>query len=134
MSLFVWRNEYSVHHATIDQQHQQLFRLADELHGAMMRGAGRQVMGETLKRLIDYTVTHFRDEEQMMVRSRYPQYTQHKAEHDRLTQQVSALKQDFDRGQIAVTVETLQFLKGWLEHHIKGSDHRIADFLASARR
>jgi hemerythrin len=59
MSFFQWRGEYSVHHPAIDRQHQQLFRLADDLHGAMTRGAGRQVMGDTLNSLIDYTLTHF---------------------------------------------------------------------------
>lgn len=134
MSLFEWRSEYSVQHPAIDSQHQQLFRLADDLHGAMTRGAGRQVMGDTLKRLIDYTVTHFRDEEQMMMRSKYPHYVQHKAEHDALTMQVAALKRDFDNGKFTVTVETLQFLKTWLSHHIKQSDHRIAEFLVKSRQ
>jgi hemerythrin len=132
MSFFQWRGEYSVHHTAIDTQHQQLFRLADDLHGAMARGAGRQVIGDTLKCLIDYTLTHFREEEQIMVRSKYPHYVQHKAEHDALTGQVAALKGDFDSGKISVTVETLQFLKTWLERHIRQSDHRIADFLSKS--
>lgn len=131
MSLFVWSSDYSVKHAHIDNQHKELFRLADDLHAAMMRGAAKAVMSETLRKLIDYTRSHFREEEGMMLRAGYPQYSSHKAEHDSLTAQVLDLQRDYDAGRIAVTIDTMRFLRAWLEKHIMVTDQKLGSFFAN---
>lgn len=126
MSLFTWQPKYSVHHEMIDQQHRGLFRAADDLHAAMLRGAGRQIITATLAALLDYTEKHFRDEEQLMQKSSFPDFASHKAQHDKFTQQVKELRQAQEEGQMAVTVTTLQFLRDWLRDHIMGLDAKIA--------
>jgi hemerythrin len=133
MSLFAWRDELSVHHPQIDSQHKSLLRLADDLHAAMMRGAGRTVIGETLGKLIDYTASHFRDEEGLMRSTGYPQLPAHKAEHDALTKQVLELKKGYAASQVTITVETMNFLRDWLNHHIMGSDFRLAQHIARSQ-
>ena len=130
MSLFVWSSDYSVNHAHIDNQHKELFRLADDLHGAMMRGAAKTVINDTLRKLVDYTRSHFREEEGMMLKSGYPQYASHKAEHDSLTAQVLDLQRDQDAGRVAVTGDTMRFLRAWLERHIMITDRKLSSFFA----
>ncbi len=126
MSFFAWRDEYSVHNTQIDGQHKELFRIAGELHSAMMRGAGRFVIGDTVTKLIDYTGRHFRDEETLMKASQFPQFTSHKAEHDNFITAVTVLKKGLADGQITVSVDTMQFLRNWLENHIMGRDQVVA--------
>lgn len=129
--MFEWQPEFGVGINSIDGQHQNLFRIGRELHTAMTAGKGRQVTGPILDRLVQYTTVHFAHEERLMQQFRYPDYAAHKAEHDGLTKKVLAFQADFNHGRAAMTVELLQFLKGWLEHHIRESDARYSPFLRS---
>jgi hemerythrin len=126
MSLFAWSDRYAIDHPQIDNQHKQLFKYADALHAAMMKGSARTVIGTVLGNLIEYTQTHFRDEEAVMRGARYAKFAMHKSEHDALTKKVLALKAEFDAGNITVSVEAMQFLRDWLEHHIMVLDADIA--------
>jgi len=129
MGMFEWQQKFSVGITSIDGQHQNLFRIAGELEAAMKEGKGRQAVGGILDRLIQYTAVHFSHEERLMQQFGYPDYSAHKAEHDALTKKVIALQKDYHDRQMAITVELLQFLKDWLEHHISQSDQRYSPFL-----
>ena len=52
MSLFQWKESYSVGNTEIDAQHKRLFQLAEDLHTAMTAGKGKQVLTQTLAMLI----------------------------------------------------------------------------------
>ena len=56
----------------------------------------------------------------------YPGLAQHKAEHEALTKQVLAFQAELQSGRASMTVQVLQFLKNWLEQHIKVSDRAFA--------
>ncbi len=127
--MFEWKSEYSVGHDEIDAQHHRLFELANHLHTAMTLGQGKAAMSRTLADLVTYTQMHFATEEGLMRKHQYPGYAQHKADHDTLTAQVLGLQQDFEAGRGGLTVGLLQFLKDWLQHHIAGTDRKIAEFL-----
>jgi hemerythrin-like metal-binding protein len=127
--MFEWNDRYSVGIGSIDAQHQNLFRLAGELHAAMTTGQGKAAAGKVLDRLIQYTATHFAHEERLMRLHDYPGLATHKAQHDALTRQVLQFQLDFQSGRAAITVQLLQFLKSWLEQHIAGSDQQYAPYL-----
>jgi hemerythrin len=129
MSLFQWKNEYLVGQLEIDTQHQRLFELADQLHNAMTMGKGKDALAKTLSDLIGYTKRHFSAEERLMQQSNYPDYIQHKAVHDKLTAQVVEFQREFAAGKSVVTIQLLQFLKDWLQHHIGETDRKIAIYL-----
>src|SRR5689334_9105723 len=93
--MFEWNPTYSVRVSEMDSQHQQLFRIAGELHTAMAAGQAKGAMESTLQRLIAYTRQHFESEERLMARVGYPGWKTHKVEHDRLTRQVERFEADF---------------------------------------
>ena len=127
--MFEWRNEYSVGIGSVDAQHKVLFATAGELYNAMATGHSRDVMGRLLDRLIQYTKTHFAHEERLMQQHGYPGFQVHKAEHDALTARVLKFQSDFQQGRVTMSVQLLQFLKDWLECHIKGSDQQYSPLL-----
>lgn len=129
MSIFQWKEEYSVDHSEIDTQHKRLFQLADELHGAMAAGKGTATMSKTLASLIDYTKHHFACEERLMQKHRYPGFAAHKVLHDDLTARVMEFQKNFAAGRTTVTVDLFQFLKDWLTHHIGETDRKVSIFL-----
>ncbi len=96
-----------------------------------MHGAGREVISKTLSQLVEYTCKHFRDEEMVMRVNAYPLYTEHKAEHDKLTAQVLELKRGLESGNITITMDTMHFLREWLEKHIMQLDRQIAAHVAA---
>jgi hemerythrin len=129
MSLFQWKNEYAVGQPDIDSQHKRLFQLSDALHAAMTAGKGKEVVSQTLGDLIAYTKHHFAAEEKLMQKSNYHDYPHHKDLHDKLTAQVVQFQNEFLAGRSAVTIQLLQFLKDWLQHHIGETDRKVALYL-----
>jgi hemerythrin len=127
--MFEWNDRYSVGIGSIDAQHQALFRLAGELHTAMITGQGKTASGKILARLIQYTMSHFAHEERLLRLNDYPDLAAHKEQHDALTRRVREFQANFERGQAAITVQLLHFLKDWLAHHIEGADQQYAPYL-----
>lgn len=127
--MFEWKPQYSVSIASIDGQHQNLFRMAEELHLAMCSGQGKPVLAKILDRLVQYTKVHFTHEERLMSIHRYPELAAHAAQHRALTQQVVTFQAAFEGGKALITVQVLQFLKDWLRNHIAESDQKYAPFL-----
>jgi hemerythrin len=131
MALFDWKDSYSVAVPKYDAQHKKLIELVNKLHQSMSEGKGREVLEGILTELIKYTKTHFADEENELKRLSYPDFVNHKREHDKLTADVMKFYDDFKAGKGSVTVEILNFLKNWLMNHIMGTDKKYGQFLTS---
>ncbi|OYV86573.1 MAG: hemerythrin [Ignavibacteriae bacterium 37-53-5] len=131
MPLFQWTPELSVNVKEIDNQHKKLVNLINLLHDSMKSGKGKAVMGKVLNDLTDYTVYHFGTEERLFQKYGYIEYPQHKQEHDDLTKQVLDVRSKFEAGQTTITIEVMNFLKDWLNNHIKYSDKKYSAFLNS---
>ena len=63
---FKWKNENVVNIQEIDQQHQKLVSMLNDLHMALMLGEGRNATFRILSQLVSYTKTHFATEERLM--------------------------------------------------------------------
>src|ERR1039457_4245887 len=129
VGMFEWNPRYSVQIDSIDAQYQTLFQLAEELHTAMSAGRGKSTLSPILDRLVQYTMVHFAQEEQLMRIHGYPGLAAHKTLHEALTQQVQQFQADFHAGKTTITVELMIFLRDWLTAHIAGSDQKYAPFL-----
>ncbi len=130
--MFEWKSSYSVGVASVDTQHQNLFAIARELQTAMTAGKGKVVMGQTLDRLVQYTLAHFAFEEQLMRQYKYPGLPVHQVEHLALTKQVADFQKEFKAGRANMTVDIFRFLNDWLNHHIQESDKKFGPFVQRA--
>jgi hemerythrin len=104
MSIFAWKDEYSVGNADIDAEHRALFRIAEEVHSAILEGADEDKLEGLFTRLANYVETHSRNDK-------------------RLSDKVQALHRRIEKGQARVDVETMRFVRSWLDHHIRLADH-----------
>ena len=127
--LFPWSDTYNVKIGIVDIQHKKLVSIINELHQAMVGGHGKEKLGSILANLIDYTKMHFATEEKLMESRGYPDYPDHKGEHDRLTGKVVEFQRKFQANEVGLTIEVMDFLKDWLSKHIMGSDKRYGPFL-----
>lgn len=129
MNLIAWNENLSVNIKEINEQHKKLIAMINDLNSAMGSGKGKDVMGQILSGLVEYTKTHFKREEELMQKHQYPGYLSHKALHDALTKQVVDTMNKFQEGKAIVTVEVMSFLKDWLVTHIQNTDRKYTAHL-----
>lgn len=128
MPLLSWSENYGTKIKQFDDQHKRLFDLVNQLHEAMKEGRGKEIIGDVLKALGDYTKTHFAAEEALMKTNQYPFYEEHKKEHNLLLVQVKHLQQQYQEGRAPVTPEVMNFLRNWIDDHIQASDKKYGPF------
>ena len=129
MALVTWQDSYSVKVFQFDAQHKRLFDLINQLHDAMSKGQGNDVLGKILRELVSYTKTHFAAEEQLLQSKKYPGYLSQKTAHDKFVAQLATFQQEFSEGKSAVSAKILTFLRDWLINHIASADKQYGDFL-----
>lgn len=131
MSQLQWKDEYSVRVSEIDHQHKKLIKLLNSLNDAMKEGRGKQVLDSVLAELFSYSEEHFQTEEKIFQQHQYPDTAPHIAQHDEFRKKVADLKMKFQAGNLMVTVDLLNFLNSWVEHHILEIDMKYSDFFVS---
>ncbi|MGO9481756.1 MAG: bacteriohemerythrin [Candidatus Kryptoniota bacterium] len=132
MALMTWSDKFSVNIKEIDEQHKKWVQMLNSLHDAMKVGKGRELVGETLAGLVDYTKVHFAAEEKLLRRYNYPFYEGHKRIHDDMVKEVELLRSKYDSGNTMVlSLEVMQFLKNWLSEHILSTDKNYGPYLNS---
>lgn len=132
MAYFSLSEELKVGNSFIDSDHQKLISLVNQLHDAMAKGHGKDILGKILNELIHYTREHFKREEDEMRKISYAGLAAHKDEHDKLIQEVVALQAKFISGNGMLSVQVSTFLRNWLTNHIMGTDKKLASALKKA--
>ncbi|MBF0456365.1 MAG: bacteriohemerythrin [Nitrospirae bacterium] len=131
--LIQWHNSYSVGVKKYDNAHKDLIDLINKLHAGMKLGLGSQVVGDILNELVNYTVTHFKDEEHEMKRLGYPkqEFDAHIDQHQKFVKQAGEVQRKFMAGQGGLTLDIMSFLKKWLAEHIVNMDKKYMKFFNS---
>jgi hemerythrin len=106
-----------------------LIETLNDLHTAMLKGQARAVAGKLLHTLADYTRNHFASEEAMMEAAKYSALAMHSLKHKQLTKQVEDYVARFEKGDITLGVDLLNFLSDWLTTHIQGEDKKYGPWL-----
>lgn len=120
--LIEWNESYSVNVAEIDRQHRRLIAIYNRLHDAMARGRGNDFIERIFDELVEYTETHFKDEEQYFQKISYADTNSHIMEHQSFVNRLAELQDKYHAGKAFLTIETLAFIRNWLKEHIKGTD------------
>ncbi len=122
-----WTPDLSVGVSVIDEQHKTWFKKANDLFEAGKNHQAKEYVGKMLDFLDDYTKKHFQDEEQYMLRIRYPEYAAQKQAHTAFIEQLRKLKNDYSEsgGNILVIINANQLVIGWLTAHISNMDKKI---------
>ncbi len=127
--MFQWSDEYAVGVPKIDAQHQELFRTAQEVHKALLKGHGQDVMVRVFVRLVAYTHKHFTAEEELMEALHYPEIDHHKAMHEEFRAKVKQFCGELSSGRAPLTSQVLKFLETWLSQHICQADRRLGIYM-----
>jgi hemerythrin len=126
----VWGDILSVGIDEIDEDHRKLVGIFNILNHAVQEGESPEYLAATLEELINCTVWHFSHEERLMLKYRYPEMAEHKAEHQDLIRSAQELQQARLRADKAVAEEHIAFLERWLTEHILTADGRLGTYLS----
>lgn len=129
MSYLIWDESLSVGIDSIDQEHQKLFRMINDLYEHIGKKSNDELISDLIKEMKDYTKHHFSTEETYFRQLNYPEYEAHKKEHDSFVAKVADLEKRFNSGRLIITFEITAFIKDWIKNHIKGTDMKYVDFL-----
>lgn len=129
MALIEWDDAYSVGINSVDTQHKRLFDIINHFDEEIKKGHDKSALSSIFDELLDYTQTHFSEEEQLMQAAGYADYDKHKALHEKLIAQVVKLRDDFEADQPGTEAAMLIFLKHWLSNHIMKIDQQYSPHL-----
>lgn len=130
MAFLTWTSDLDTGIEKIDFEHRKIVEKINRLHAAQAAG-DRAAIGGLMEEMIQYTATHFREEEELMRRSGYEYVDAHKGVHDRFVDKVTALHRSHLNGND--TAEQLADLLGnWLFSHIKLNDRAYVEAMKAA--
>lgn len=130
MAVLEWTDALSVGFEEIDDDHKRLISIINKLSDATTANLGTGVAGEILDELVSYTDWHFRHEERLMQTFGYPEFFNHKQQHEELIEAVLGQQKKYLEGDPDVAKDILSFLGDWLTNHILGTDMETGHFLA----
>jgi hemerythrin len=124
MSPIAWEQGLSVGVRELDQQHQKLIEMLNELESAMRAGKGKESMVGTLTTLAGYTKTHFALEEKYFAQYDYPDVGKHISEHQAFIRKVKDFIDNYNADKVGLTMDIHSFLRNWVANHIMQEDKK----------
>lgn len=126
MALIDWDERFRVGIASVDHEHRELIGLINALHERL--GGGHSVadfLGEIYTRIS----AHFALEEKIMRARKYDQYADHKADHERLLDEIRDIMDDYEDKRIYQDEILAGRLRSWFGDHFRTRDARLHLFL-----
>ncbi len=121
-----WKEQYSVGIPEIDDDHQKLLNLINQLQAAVIYKTGEQFEKEALDEVIAYTKYHFQKEEGMMRDANYTDLDAHIKQHEDMIVRVNLFLKEYEINRFETIKQLSEFLKNWLINHIDGSDQKYS--------
>ena len=125
MSLIEWDEKYSVGVAAVDHEHRELIGLVNAAHNRLMRPGGAGAVMDFLGEIFARISAHFALEEKIMRARDYDQYDAHKADHERLLDEIRDIMDDYEDGEFFSEERFAQQLKTWFGEHFRTHDARL---------
>jgi len=134
--LLEWSDSYLVGIEALDTEHKDLINRLNQLHNRFYRRQGdRSRIEDYLKEIHDRVQGHFIMEEGMMQNTKYPDYAQHKKEHDAFLGVIDNLISKYQNSPDYSFTEVLEdILRQWIGNHIAASDHKLGIHLIRDQR
>ena len=132
--MFLWKKEFELGIESIDGQHRRLFEIGNRINELLKAHDDEDDdyydILNVIYELKDYTVYHFRTEEELFLKYNYSEYESHKEEHDNFIEYLNLV--DFEKineNQKAFLNELLGKIVNWVFKHIITTDFMYKDFL-----
>lgn len=125
MALIEWRDEYRTGNLGVDYEHEELIRQINAVYELITNQADKDLVIDSLGEIYGSISAHFALEEQMMRRHEYEHYQQHKADHERLLDDIRDITDEFEQ---TIELDRAKFqrqLSDWFQLHFKTHDSQL---------
>lgn len=123
MSLASLKDQLSTGIESLDHEHRKLVGTMEELCASFDAARSPEEVRGLFGALHARAAAHFALEERLMREKKYPRYEAHKADHERLLDQVRAMMEAFEAGRCKdCGVQLRDCLEAWLAGHVRESD------------
>jgi hemerythrin len=116
--LVQWNESLRLGIPVIDKQHNELYRMLNELNLAMEEGRGRFVAADIMSRLAPLIRDHFAEEERALRQVHSPAYHRSCSRHAEELAMVQAFLRDRSASDPSAVIDLLYFLDTLLDGHI----------------
>lgn len=113
---FVWQDFYQMNDAVIDNQHQELFNLANQL----VSSVNREELTKNIQLIVHHAKEHFNAEEELMEQSAFKNYKGHAREHSVMLEKLAEIDQKITNNDWKQN-DIQEFMDKW-GNHIINSD------------
>ena len=130
MTLLAWQANFAIGIAEVDYEHRELIALINALHAALGEERAGEQVEAFLGEIFADVSAHFALEERVMRERRYDALAEHKADHERLLDQ---LRDMMDAQADGAVLDDAQFggqLAEWFAGHFRTHDARFHGSLA----
>ncbi len=117
-----WDNKYSVGISIIDNEHKKLIGIINKVILLQHNSSSPEDIKEVISEMNKYIHAHFAAEEAYMVKFDYPDYENHRKEHQAFSIQTMAFLDKVTNSNRRLVCEILEHLKSWLVNHVQGTD------------
>ncbi|WP_439647439.1 bacteriohemerythrin [Brucepastera parasyntrophica] len=119
----------------VDLQHKKLILIIEDIHKTIESPPDEYVLriSKDLKKLTDYTLYHFGEEEELMKQYHYPDYEAHKKQHEAFISEVQNQIKTLSDTDRQKRMHFYLFLGKWLINHIAGSDQAWAEYIKTQK-
>ena len=95
-----WKSEWESGNKEIDEQHQKLLEIANNLISMSLSDVGGERTMHNLDVFLNYLVQHFNSEEHILMNIGYPDYVEHAEIHKTLVTKAFQLKKSYQNGEL----------------------------------
>ncbi len=133
MKAFQWDDRLSIGIQSLDNDHKHIIDLINSLAETMTANECAEKLPDIFDQLVNYVLTHFDREEQLMQRVQYPGLEKHQLQHKKLASKLTQLKEQANSQDMGfISFELAEFLRSWLLNHIAMDDLQLRPYFAEA--
>lgn len=126
-----WKKDYELGVKQIDEQHEKLFEIADRAYKLLTNdfiSDKYDKIIEIIGELKEYTLFHFKSEEEYMLSIGHRRFLSHKVEHENFIKDIDNIDlYKIDSNQDQSVKEILEFVVNWIDIHILNQDKLIVE-------
>jgi len=131
MSLIEWRDQFRVGIAEVDHEHRELIGLINELHDSLGPDRAEERVEAFLGEIHARIAAHFALEEKAMQARRYVYLAQHKADHERLLDDIRDIMDEHAAHGLLDEAAFAARLSAWFGDHFKTHDALLHRWLGA---
>ena len=125
-----WKDNYSLGDNKIDEEHKYLFKIAAEAFSVVAPDKKLEKIKSVLEKLLQYTKSHFDNEESFMSSIKYPELNKHKILHQEIIISMNEFIKNIPNMKISEIEKDLAYnIKIWFISHIVYEDKRITQWI-----